>query len=241
MQDKTYKGSIKCIEAFDDEVSLWHLVGGNGLKLLQQIADTVYLFEKRDRPLSLLLSGRQSAMLYSVCFLRALGMRVSHVQAPMLLHKDGMIEYFTPTDPDKGYIVEDIEYLNPLILPKIIQIIEKGEFAQYDRCDESVKVRPVFGAVLATCKDIKQVNSQITKSVDYVINIEDLTKEQIRQIIKMRLRYANVGYENERVIDMLAAGNSLRMIISVMKIAIIMMLGRSCLKEEDVVTARECL
>lgn len=94
-----------------------------------------------------------------------------------------------------------------------------------------------------TCKDIKHVIPPLTKTVDYVIHIEDLNRYQIVEIIKMRLRWAHVEYESEKVIDMLATGNSLRMIISVMKMAIVEMLaeGRSCLTAQDVMKARECL
>lgn len=243
MQNRTYKGTTKSVDSFDDEVSLWNLVGGNGLRLLQQIADTEYLIEKRDRPLSLLLSGRQSAIIYSVCFLRSLAMQVSQIPAPLLFHRDGLVEFFTPSHPDRGYIIEDIDFLNLGIIPKILQIIETGEFNQYDYSRKCVETCPVYGIVIMTCQDIKRVMSHITKSVDHVIHIDDLNREQIREIIKMRLRWAYVEYENENVIDMLATGNSLRPIIAVLKIAIVNMLsgGRSYLTEQDIVGARDCL
>jgi hypothetical protein len=240
MQDKTYKGTTKSIDAYDDQISLWNLVGGNGLKLLQQISDTECLFEKRDRPLSIILSGN-STTLYSICFLRALAMQISQIPTQMLSHQDGLVEFFTPTHADRGYIVEDIEYLDMGIQAKIVQIIQNGRFTQYDLPKKSINTYPVFGAILLTCKDIKRVIPQLTKSVDYVIHIEDLTQGQIRQVIKMRLQYAHVEYENEKVIDKLAVGNSLRTIISVVKLAIVVMLfeNRSTLTVKDVLKARE--
>lgn len=236
------KNQIKSIDAYDDEVSLWQLMG-NGLRLLQQIADTYYINERRERPFSMLLSGRQSTTLYSICFLRAVAMQVSQIPAPLLFHRDGLVEFFTPTHPDRGYIIEDVEHLNLGIQPKIIQILQEGEFTQYDCSRKCNETYPVYGAILMTCKDIKEVIPHITKSVDYVIHIDDLNREQIRQIIKMRLKYANVGYESEKVIDLLATGSSLRMIVSIMRIAYGMMLfeNRSVITEQDVLKAREYL
>lgn len=243
MQDQTSKGSVKYIDAYEDEVSLWHLIGGNGLKLLQQIADTYYINERRERPLSLLLSGRQSTILYSVCLLRALAMQISQISASMLYVRDGLVEFFTPAHADRGYIIEDVEQFNLGIQPKIIQILQSGEFTQYDCSRKCNETYPVLGVIILTCNDMKEVIPQITKSVDYVIHIDDLNREQIRQIIKMRLKYANVGYESEKVIDLLAAGSSLRMIVSIMRIAYGMMLfeNRSFLTEKDVLNAREYL
>jgi hypothetical protein len=237
---KNTENQIKYIDAYDDQASLWNLVGGNGLRLLQQIADTECLIEKRDRPVSILLSGTQSTALYSVCYLRAKAMQISKIPAQMLYIKEGMIEFFTPTNPDRGYIIEDIEHLSAGIQPKLLQILQEGHFTQFDPVKKSIDTYPVFGAVLLTCKDIKKVIPQLTKSVDYVIHI-DLTQEQIRQVIKMRLQYAHVEYENEKVIDKLAVGNSLRTIISVVKLAIVVMLfeNRSTLTVKDVLKARE--
>jgi len=178
-----------------------------------------------------------------MCFLRALAMQISQIPAPLLFEKDGLIEFFTPTNPDRGYIIEDIEYLCMGNHPQILQILRTGEFNQFDPVQKSVITYPVSGIILMTCKDIKQVIPPLTKTVDYVVNIEDLSRCQIIGIIKMRLKWSCVEYENERVIDMLATGNSVRMIISVLKIAIIEMLaeGRSCLTAQDVVKAREYL
>jgi hypothetical protein len=244
MQEQTNKVSVKYIDTFDDEVSLWHLIGGgNGLKLLQKIADTYYVNEKRDHPFSLLLSGRQSTTLYGVCFLRSLAMQISRISAQMLYVRDGLVELFTPAHADRGFIIEDVEQFNMGIQPKIIQILQDGNFTQYDCSRKCNETYPVFGIIVLTCKDIKEVIPQITKSADYVIHVDDLNREQIRQIIKMRLKYANVGYENEKVIDMLATGSSLRMIVSIMRIAYGMMLfeNRSVITEQDVLKARECL
>lgn len=242
MQDKTYNGTVKSVDEYDSEACLWNLVGGNGLRFLQKLADTDHLIEKRNRPLSILLSGKQSTTLYSTCFLRALAMEISCTPAQMLF-RGGLVEYFIPSNADSGYIIENIESLGMANQPHFLQILQTGMFTQYDSCNKSYNTYPVFGIVLMTCKDIKQVIPQITKSADYIINIEDLTKEQVRQIIRMRFKYAHVEYEGDKIIEMLAVGNSLRTIVSIMKMAIVEMLakGRSCLMEQDVLKARECL
>lgn len=243
MQEKTNKGSVKYIDAYDDEVSLWRLIGGSGLTLLQKISDIYYVNEKRNRPFSIILSGKNSTTLYSVCFLRALAMQISQISAPMLYVRDGLVEFFTPTHADRGYIIEDAEHLNLGIQPKLIQILQGGEFTQYDCSRKCNETYPVFGVIVLTCKDIKEVISHITKTVDYVIRIDDLSREQIREIIKMRLTWANVQYENEKVIDLLAVGNSIRSIVSIMRIAygIMLFANRSVITEQDVLKAREYL
>lgn len=237
------KNQIKCIDIFDDEVSLYNLLGGKGLRFLQKIADTYHLIEKRDHPLSLILAGRNSTTLYSICFLRSLAMEISQIPAPLLFPKDRLYEFFTPSDEDSGYIIEDAEHIRPENQTQILEILQKGEFNHYDPCHKDILSYPVLGIILLTCKDIKQVFPPLTKAVDYVVNIDDLNRCQIIEIIKMRLKWASVGYDNERVIEMLAAGTSLRMIISIIKMAIVMMLAerRSCLTAQDVVKARECL
>jgi len=237
------KNSIKCIDIFDDEVSLYNLLGGNGLRLLQKIADTYHMIEERDRPLSIILNGKNSTTLYSICFLRSLAMEISRIPAPLLFPKDRLYEFFTPSDEDSGYIIEDAEHIRPENQTQILEILQKGEFNHYDPCHKDILSYPVLGIIFLTCKDIKQVFPPLTKAVDYVVNIDDLNRCQIIDIIKMRLKWASVGYDNERVIEMLAAGTSLRMIISIIKMAIVMMLAerRSCLTAQDVVKARECL
>lgn len=238
------KNQIRSIDIYDSEASAWNLQGDSKeLKFLRILADTYYLTTKRERPLSIILSGKQSTTLYSLCFLRALAMQISRIPAQMLYVRDGLIEFFTPTHADRGYIVEDVEHLNLGISPKLIQILQDGHFTQYDPCKKSIDSYPVFGIIIFTCKDIKQVIPSITKTVDHIITIEDLTQEQIKQVIKMRLSWANVGYESEKVIDLLAAGNSLRMIVSILRIAYAMMLfeNRSVITEQDVLKAREYL
>ncbi len=222
---------------------MWNVIGGNGLRFLRTLADTVDAMEKSNRPLSIILNGRNSTTLYSICFLRSLAMEISQIPAPLLFPKDRLYEFFTPSDADRGYIVEDAEHIRPENQTQILEILQKGEFNHYDPCHKDILSYPVLGIILLTCKDIKQVSPPLTKTVDYVVNIEDLSRCQIIEIIKMRLKWASVGYDHERVIEMLAAGTSLRMIISVIKMAIVMMLaeGRSCLTAQDVVKARECL
>lgn len=234
---------VRSVDEYDDEASLWHLQGGHGLNFLQKLADTDHLIEKRNRPLSILLSGKQSTSLYSTCFLRALAMEISQVPASLLYMRDGLVEFFTPSNPDMGYIIENIEDLSMGVQPKLIQILQNGQFTQYDACKKSFDLYPVWGIVILTCKDIKKVNSEVAKAVDYIVNNEDLNKSQIFDIIKMRLRYAHVECEDEKVIEMLAAGHSLRTIINILKMAIVIMLAeaRSCLMEQDIVKARECL
>lgn len=237
------KHQINNIDLYEDTASIWNSIGGNGLKLLQKIADTYYINDKRNRPFSIILSGKQSTTLYSLCFLRTLAMQISQISASMLYVRDGLAEFFTPTHADRGYILEDVEHLNLGIQPKLIQILQDGKFSQYDSCKKVVESFPVYGVILMTCKDIKEVIPQITKSVDHLIHIDDLNREQICEIIKMRLSWANVQYENEKVIDLLAAGNSLRTIVSILRIAYAMMLfeNRSVITEQDVLEAREYL
>ena len=233
MQDKTNISEVKSIDSFDAEVSLWNLVGGKGLNLLKKIADTEHMVD-RDRPLSIILAG-SGRNLYAQSFLRSQAMDISQTSSRALDFRNALVEFFTPSHADRGYIIDDINRMSTDVVSKVVQIMRTGEFKQYESCNRSTSLYPVFGAVVLTIKSFNHIPMQLLKVSDYCILLNPLNKEQVKQVIRMRLKYAGIEYENEEVIEMLALGDDLRSIIYVLKLAAVIMLSdnRTCLKVKD--------
>jgi DNA helicase TIP49 (TBP-interacting protein) len=100
----------------------------------------------------------------------------------------------------------------------------------------------VPGLVIMTAKDRKKVPEAVLKSIDYVVELEDYTTpDQLELIILQRLKYANIDYEDESVLQEIVkyGKNELEQSIRFMRccIAVMQSQGNQILRKEDVIRA----
>ena len=114
-------------------------------------------------------------------------------------------------------------------------------FMQLAVMGDRLDVIEVPGLVVLTSKHQKKVPAPILDAVQHIICLEDYTPEQLELIILQRLKYANIDYENEYVLqDIVRYGkNNLRLSIRFLKccVAVMQSEGRRKLNVEDVVRA----
>ena len=112
-------------------------------------------------------------------------------------------------------------------------------FMQLAVMGDRLDVIEVPGFVVLTSKHQKKVPAPILDAVQHIICLEDYTPEQLELIILQRLKYANIDYENEYVLqDIVRYGkNNLRLSIRFLKccVAVMQSEGRQKLNVEDVI------
>ena len=220
---------------FDHEISLWQMIpsgSGRGLKHLQLIVNSILnnasnLQRDSPRPFTTLIVAKQCVRSHARAFLQALAIEdIKIISAFRLKNIENMLHYFCPISGDMGYIVTDIEYMPILFHLAIDSIIESGKFTIYGTQYQN-NCYPIAGHLVLTATNFVNIPPLLAKLVDHIVKIEDYTLDQIKKIIVQRLRYANVKFHNQYVIDRLAGkGNTpLFAIIRVLRTAISIMLA----------------
>lgn len=242
---KQKEKQIVDLDQFDQTVSLWQLLGsgsGKGLKKLKVIVDSLHnsKVEQSHKPFSLLISGKQATRTHARSFLRAMGL--DHpLELPAQLLQSTFAEvfhFFNPIRMCDSYIISSCSLLLASILKTPYEIITTGECSRYDSINKTTEVIPVFKPLVMTTHNLDKVPAYFQEKIDNIVVLEDYTKQQLELIVLQRLKYANVDYQEEKVLQQLVkyGCGRLAIIIRLLKSSITVMLAdsRSTLTVEDI-------
>ena len=230
---------IISLDEFD--ISLHQMIpAGNGraIQQLKCIIDSIHNSPvKSRRPLSILISGNQGCLTLARSFIRALGLEFAIELPAFLLQPPGEIyNFFNPLFPTDAFIVSKMNKTTNNILKTLYEIITRGEYT----VNSSIKkeVIAMKKPVVITAFNINSFPEFFLEEVGHIVRVENYTPQQLELVVLQRLKYSNVGYENEKVLKIIVgfANGDLQGIVRLLKNSIMVMLadGRRKLMERDV-------
>lgn len=236
----TQKQEIFELSTFDNSISLWQMIPsgrGKGLALLKAIVDSI-LNNNNSRIPSIIITGEEGKRTHSRAFIRALGIdNIAEIDASLLQPSSDLAQFFN-SDKNTAHLIINAENLWAAVQSVVIQICKKNKFQHYNYQKSQIDVFEVPGPMILTAEDIDKVPAPISDAVDFVIEIEKYTPEQLELVVLQRLKYAHIDYECETVLgEIVEQGNGvLRDVIKFLKICIVVMRSdeRDLLKLEDI-------
>lgn len=233
-----------------NNISLWQLLpAGDGLALkkLRAIVNCVLhgqAYRETNKPLSLLISGETGKKTHSYAFLKALGIeQISHITANLLQTPRDVVDFFCGSTPDSGFLISNLNFLPASMQKKVYQILEEGQHKSVDPYKVEVVATPVYGIIVCTAKNEKLVPQVLRNTFDYHCELRNYTPQQKELICLQRLKYTNIGIEDERVLQTLFLNSTsdLNDLMKLLKLSIVVMMaeGRNVLTSSDVRKGKE--
>lgn len=237
---KTTQQECRELSEFDNTVSLWQLVPsgrGKGLAQLKTIVDFVHNIPNSKIP-SILITGETGKRTHARAFLRALGVEyMSEIHGSLLQPNFGLMQNFSFM-PGAAHLIINIAGLIIPTQAAVVQILKEGRFGYYDHQKQCVGFYEVPGIVVMTAQEIDDVAEPIVDAVDFIVELEHYTQEQLELIVLQRIKYCGLGYEGEDVLREIVncGGRKLWRIIRFLRlcIAIVTAEGRREIGLEDV-------
>ena len=242
---KKQEKQIIDIDEFDQTASIYQLIpasAGRSLSQLKLIIDSIHNnpTEYRKTPISLLISGKQGTRTRARCFLRALGLEyINEMPSHFLQSPANLIyDFFSPLKFYDSHIISDIDSLYSAPLKVIYEIISKGRYSVHNFHDKTTNLVPVYNPIIMTTNREDKIPKYFKEKIGHIIKIDDYLDQQLELVVLQRLRYANISYQEEKVLKLLVSyGHSkLHRIIRILKDAITIMKAdsRNILTVEDV-------
>ena len=183
------------LDTFED-VSLFQMIPsgqGFGQAMLKIFVDSVH--NGNGNLTSLLITAKEGLTTHASAFLRALGIdNFNQIDASMLYNNHDLYIFFC-AQSYQGHIITNLENVMATSQFHLCEILKKQKFQPYNYAEKKPDFYYVPGLVVMTAKDRKKVPESVLKSIDYVVELEDYTKEQLELIILQRLKYAHIDYE----------------------------------------------
>ena len=241
MKKQTKQQTID-LDTFDD-VSLFQLIPsgeGFGQSMLKVFIDSVH--NGNGKLNSLLITGKEGLQTHASAFLRALGIEnINPIDAAMIQSSHDMYIFFC-TQSYQGYAITNVENITTPAQFHLCEILKKQQFCPFNYMEKKHDIYDVPGIIVMTSHNREKVPESVLKNIDYEVELENYTPEQLELIILQRLKYANIDYEDESVLQEIVkyGNNELEKSIRFMKCCIAVMqsdYGRQTLLKEDVIKA----
>jgi len=207
MKKSDAKKVIRNIDEFDESISLYQLIPagkGKGIMLLKKIVDQVhqdkYSRAVSNKLLSLIIYGKEGKSTVARGFLRALGIQeIRQIQACFVEGESYLLALFNTSNPDAAYIIHNVEQLKDGLQCYLWQVLVEKKFSLFNFLTQREETRRVNGILILTGGQLKKVSSQIIDAVDYIVEIEPYTQQQLELIVLQRLKFSGLDYESEQV------------------------------------------
>ncbi len=215
---------------------------GRGLSHIKLIVDSILNNPKQEsnKPLTLLITGKQGKRTHARSFIRALGLEFINESPAHLLQAQpsAISEFFDPLLLCESYIISDANLLSPSLLKILHQIMTIGKFSYNNHYNHCKEITAVYHPLIMTSQSKVKIPNYLIEKIDNLVELEDYTDQQLELIVLQRLKYANIDYDDEKVLEIIVEyGNKyLHQIIRLLKSAITVMLAdsRRVLKVGDV-------
>lgn len=223
------------IDEFDSTVSLYQLMpssAGRGLSHLKLIVDSILNNPKKwsDKPMSLLILGKQETRTHARAFTRALGLESINESPAHLLNAPvtAMSEFMNPLISCDCFMISDVNLLLPSVMKVLYQSISKGKYS-INSYGSTKEIVAVYNPVIMTASSIGRIPKYLKEKIDHIVTLEDYVDQQLELIVLQRLKYCQIDYEEEKVLSLLVAygQEDLQMIIRLLKDSITVMLSDS--------------
>ncbi len=79
-------------------------------------------------------------------------------------------------------------------------MLRRLQYSQYNYVSDDVDVYDVAGMIVITANDIDKVPKAIVDEVDYIVELEPYSQQQLELIVMQRLKYANIEIESDQIL-----------------------------------------
>ena len=242
---KQEEKKIVDLDEFDNTVSLWQLIksgNGRGQKKLEFIVDSILnsKVEPSHKPFSMILSGTQGCSTHARCILRAIGLDFPYELPAQLLQSNNyeVHSFFFPSRMCDSYIISSASLLNQTAQKILYEVLSAGEYSQINYTRQSTEVISVQKPIILTTHNKDNIPKYLQEKIDHIVELESYTKQQLELLVLQRIKYANIDYAEEKVLQLIVeyGCEKLNIITRLLKSAITVMLAdsRTVLTVEDV-------
>jgi hypothetical protein len=185
-------------EEFDQHVSLWNIIPsgkGGSLVLLRKIIDGMQnnVFVKNP---SILITGEGARTLAAATANTLCSGDIRIIEAKYLINTRTQMDFFGDNLGGTINIINSFERigLNESVLWSLLKN-RNYKFTSFDRkYSEYIYIN---GLVIITAQNIKSISSEILNVVDFKVEIEPYTQQQLELLVHQRLHFCGVDYNND--------------------------------------------
>jgi hypothetical protein len=242
MKKQTKQQPVIDLDTFED-VSLYQMIpsgAGMGQAMLKVFIDSVH--NGSGKLNSLLITGKEGLATHASAFHMALGVEsINQIDASMFNAPHDIYIFFC-AQGYQGYTVTNVENISTPAQYYLCQILKEQRFSPYNYMEKMHDIYDVPGLVIMTANNREDVPKSVIGCINYVVEIENYTPEQLELIILQRLKYAHIEYEDEYILQEVVkyGDNELDKSIRFLRVCIAVMqsdYGRQVLLKEDVIKA----
>jgi len=227
---------IISIDQFDETVSLYQLIpsgGGRAISHLKLIVDSIHnnQMEEPNKPISLLITGKQGVRTHARSFIRALGCEhINESPAPLLQATPTSIsDFFDPLLTCDSYVISSVNLLQPSNLKILHQIMTHGKYSLNNHFNQKKEITAVYHPLVMSALSKARMPKYFIEKITHIVKLEEYNDQQLELVVLQRLKYSNIEYENEKVLNLIVAygHEDLHQIVRLLKSSITVMLAGS--------------
>lgn len=194
---------------FENHCHLWNIIvggSGKGLVLLRKIVDAIQSDSNPGKdPPSILLVGKSGTGKKLVSRAIANSLICEDVRTcPGEYFHDNIpsLQFFQDSFPTTIHIIYDIENISKMGESVLWKYLKRQECKYYNYTTRSYDwIVHCNGMIIMTTKDKDKLSKAIVDNVDYIVELEPYTTEQLKIIVHQQLKFCSIDYgENEEIL-----------------------------------------
>ncbi len=193
------------IEDYINHINLWNIPSSSGIILLQKIVDSIQYNQfknlYRQSP-SVLITG-ENRDLTARAYINSFQIE-DFRECPGQYLDNGMnsSQFFEYSLIDTAHLITDIEHLTKMGQSVVWRYLKEGRCTYYNFVTKDFsKIIQCNGLIVLTAQKIDNVSKSILEAVDYIIQTESCSIEQLRQFVTQQLKFCGVSFRGQTVID----------------------------------------
>ena len=205
---KQQKQETHEIDEFENYCHLWNIVPsgkGVGIVLLRKIIDAIHTdnYSSPGNILpSFLITGKEGKKLVAKALVNSL--KIEDVRTCPAQYFDNGIpsyEFFWDSLTNTAHIITDIEQLNKRAEPTLWKYLKNRRCSYYNNTTRAYdNILHCNGLIILTAGNTNSIPDTIKKAIDYIIELEPFTIDQLEAVIHQRLFFCGVEYDGEEVL-----------------------------------------
>ncbi len=205
MSNKTNNSSniILDLDSFDDHVSLYNIVLKNEhLQLLKSITESLQNNEFDriyDKSPTILLVGQEGKKTVARALSNTLNYSYEEI---LLINFEGSVQlksFVHPNLKESVSVFLDFQNASKFIINDVYKILVKREFEFDHPLETETQIIVINGIIVFCCDNKNLIKKTILDNIDFVIQLNPYSQDQVRKIVMQRLKFCNVGFSDEVV------------------------------------------
>ena len=204
------------VDDFEKYIHLWNLIpggAGKGVILLKKLVDQIQ-YEGFYKPITklptILISGIEGKRTAAKALTNSFSIELDNCYEIHASFLDSIQSrmFFHDSIAFSAHIVHHIEQLNSTSQSIVYRFLKDRRCEFRDYFSKQYEYVHLNGMLILTTSNIDKVNKPILDAVDYIIELEPLSQEQLELVILQRLKFCDIGYESENILkEIIEYGN----------------------------------